>query len=114
MRPGRTSILSRSEPVSSSELLVILPCATPAILALIVAHTASKKIIGLAEREGFEAPIRFPVYTLSKRAPSATRPSLLRTGVFSDFMELTRRPQPGTLSSRSAFGPYGLSRQEDR
>src|SRR5262249_40674121 len=30
----------------------------------------------MAEREGFEPPIRFPVYTLSKRAPSATRPSL--------------------------------------
>ncbi len=25
--------------------------------------------IGLAEREGFEPSIRFPVYTLSKRAP---------------------------------------------
>jgi hypothetical protein len=32
----------------------------------------------VAEREGFEPPIRFPVYTLSKRAPSATRPSLRR------------------------------------
>src|SRR5215471_11981252 len=31
----------------------------------------------MAEREGFEPSIRFPVYTLSKRAPSATRPSLL-------------------------------------
>ena len=31
---------------------------------------------GLAEREGFEPSIRFPVYTLSKRAPSATRPPL--------------------------------------
>src|SRR5688572_8479058 len=30
----------------------------------------------LAEREGFEPSIRFPVYTLSKRAPSATRPPL--------------------------------------
>src|SRR6266480_3776047 len=110
MQPGRTSILSRSEPVSSSELLVILPCATPAILALIVAHTASKcnKIKGLAEREGFEPPIRFPVYTLSKRAPSATRPSLLSISFLSDFMELTRRPQPGTAFRRPAFGPFGL------
>ena len=33
---------------------------------------------GLAEREGFEPSIRFPVYTLSKRAPSATRPPLRR------------------------------------
>ena len=30
----------------------------------------------LAEGVGFEPTIRFPVYTLSKRAPSATRPSL--------------------------------------
>src|ERR1700752_3475949 len=28
----------------------------------------------LAEGVGFEPTIRFPVYTLSKRAPSATRP----------------------------------------
>ena len=32
--------------------------------------------IGMAERQGFEPWIQFPVYTLSKRAPSATRPSL--------------------------------------
>ncbi len=32
----------------------------------------------LAEREGFEPSIEFPLYTLSKRAPSATRPSLLQ------------------------------------
>ena len=31
----------------------------------------------MAEREGFEPSIRFPVYTLSKRAPSTTRPPLL-------------------------------------
>src|SRR5512135_3774668 len=30
----------------------------------------------LAEREGFEPPIRFPVYTLSRRAVSTTHPSL--------------------------------------
>src|SRR5215469_8255278 len=33
----------------------------------------------LAEGVGFEPTIRFPVYTLSKRAPSATRPSLRAT-----------------------------------
>src|SRR5215475_7283621 len=32
----------------------------------------------MAEGVGFEPTIRFPVYTLSKRAPSATRPSLQR------------------------------------
>ena len=30
----------------------------------------------MAEREGFEPSIRFPVYTLSKRAPSAARPPI--------------------------------------
>jgi hypothetical protein len=30
----------------------------------------------LAEREGFEPSIEFPLYTLSRRAPSTTRPSL--------------------------------------
>ena len=30
----------------------------------------------VAEREGFEPSKQFPVYTLSKRAPSATRPPL--------------------------------------
>ena len=31
----------------------------------------------LAERGGFEPPIEFPLYTISNRAPSTTRPSLL-------------------------------------
>src|SRR5512134_1701287 len=31
---------------------------------------------GLAEREGFEPSRRFPAYTLSRRAPSTTRPPL--------------------------------------
>ena len=30
----------------------------------------------MAEREGFEPSIEFPLYTLSKRAPSTARPSL--------------------------------------
>src|SRR6516165_7666394 len=34
----------------------------------------------MAEGVGFEPTIRLPVYTLSKRAPSATRPSLLGRG----------------------------------
>ncbi len=33
----------------------------------------------MAEREGFEPSVEFPLHTLSKRAPSTTRPSL-RTG----------------------------------
>src|SRR5262249_5394215 len=35
----------------------------------------------LAEGVGFEPTIRFPVYTLSKRAPSAARPSLRSSGI---------------------------------
>ena len=31
----------------------------------------------LAEREGFEPSVEFPLHTLSKRAPSTTRTSLL-------------------------------------
>ena len=31
----------------------------------------------MAERKGFEPLKQFPVYTLSKRAPSTTRPPLL-------------------------------------
>ena len=34
----------------------------------------------VAERQGFEPWIEFPLYTLSKRAPSATRPSLRGVG----------------------------------
>ena len=33
-------------------------------------------IASVAEGGGFEPPLRFPVNTLSKRAPSATRPPL--------------------------------------
>src|SRR5208337_2819625 len=35
----------------------------------------------LAERVGFEPTLEFPLNTLSKRAPSTTRPSLLRSEV---------------------------------
>ena len=35
-----------------------------------------KQLIFMAERLGFEPRLEFPLNTLSKRAPSATRPSL--------------------------------------
>ena len=35
-----------------------------------------KKFGGMAERQGFEPWRRFPAYTLSRRAPSTTRPPL--------------------------------------
>jgi hypothetical protein len=38
----------------------------------------SLKAKELAERVGFEPTLEFPLNTLSKRAPSATRPSLRR------------------------------------
>jgi hypothetical protein len=38
--------------------------------------SAAREQLVLAEREGFEPPIPVKVYTLSRRAPSATRPSL--------------------------------------
>ena len=40
---------------------------------------ASRAERGLAERVGFEPTVEFPLHTLSKRAPSATRPSLPST-----------------------------------
>ena len=46
---------------------------------------------GLAEGEGFEPPIRLPVYTLSRRAPSTTRPSLrcVCIGVVRNIFQVT-------------------------
>jgi hypothetical protein len=39
----------------------------------------------MAEREGFEPSIEFPLYTLSRRAPSTTRPSLQELGLQYQF-----------------------------
>ena len=44
----------------------------------------------MAEREGFEPSIEFPLYTLSKRAPSTTRPSLRLTGSHQNNMRAAR------------------------
>ena len=46
----------------------------------------------MAERQGFEPWIPFRVYTLSKRAPSATRPSLRREKHLAETPEPQRRP----------------------
>ena len=51
--------------------------------------SGSDKIV-LAEGVGFEPTIRLPVYTLSKRAPSATRPSLRVAGSRREYR--CRRP----------------------
>ena len=42
----------------------------------------------MAEREGFEPSKQFPVYTLSKRAPSATRPPLLNKNEIKKYLIL--------------------------
>ena len=50
---------------------------------------------GLAEREGFEPSRRFPAYTLSRRAPSTTRPPLrisVRRASTRPCRPLSRRP----------------------
>jgi DNA-binding beta-propeller fold protein YncE len=44
----------------------------------------------MAEREGFEPSIEFPLYTLSKRAPSTTRPSLRLAGSHQNNMRAAR------------------------
>ncbi len=46
-------------------------------------------LLNMAEREGFEPSKQFPVYTLSKRAPSATRPPLPQESedVFKTFIK---------------------------
>src|SRR4051812_9480031 len=46
----------------------------------------------LAEREGFEPSVEFPLHTLSKRAPSTTRTSLRLSGIRSLAEVLDRRP----------------------
>jgi molybdopterin-guanine dinucleotide biosynthesis protein A len=57
----------------------------------------------LAEGVGFEPTIRFPVYTLSKRAPSATRPPL-RSG---EARNIARRFCQTTRSGVAVIDPSG-------
>src|SRR5262252_3313366 len=68
----------------------------------------------LAEGVGFEPTLRFPVNTLSKRAPSATRPSLrirCHRGAgmgFPDDAHTYRRAPNAAAASSVAPPPYGL------
>jgi hypothetical protein len=55
----------------------------------------------MAEREGFEPSIEFPLYTLSKRAPSTTRPSLRFGG-----RGLNQRNMPRGLRARRPSTHY--------
>ena len=52
-------------------------------LWLLANRSEGQRTTPLAEGVGFEPTIRLPVYTLSKRAPSATRPSLRGTDMLS-------------------------------
>ena len=60
----------------------------------------------MAEREGFEPPIRFPVYTLSRRAVSTTHPSLrVRAGCHRNTEVLPRRLRSGSGFRQAAQTP---------
>ena len=57
-------------------------------------------VFGMAEREGFEPSIEFPLYTLSKRAPSTTRPSLR-------FVNFARNAKVQDIRLRRAYPADG-------
>src|SRR6185369_6612456 len=59
--------------------------------------------VGMAERQGFEPWLEFPLNTLSKRAPSATRPSL-RASCFPSLTQVAQRfvPHAGRIVSLRA------------
>ena len=66
----------------------------------------------MAERVGFEPTLEFPLNTLSKRAPSTTRPSLLRLFYLFEFNipgqgDALPLPRHGTRAERArARQPY--------
>ena len=53
---------------------------------------------GMAERKGFEPLVRFPVHTLSKRAPSTTRTSLRSSGLISLTLALAHHLECGLFA----------------
>src|SRR5690242_17446581 len=75
-------------------------------------ETRSAKLLDnsiLAERVGFEPTLEFPLNTLSKRAPSTTRPSLLKNRL---SLTLASNPKCGAAFYliRSTF-PYLLDKK---
>ena len=70
----------------------------------------------MAEREGFEPSIRLTVYTLSRRAPSATRTPLqinLYIVLFNAFQCVVQRStQRARYSVHPALRPSGSSDNE--
>src|SRR5476651_2468009 len=67
----------------------------------------------LAEREGFEPSVGFPLHTLSKRAPSTTRTSLRASGINS-LQRVLGGVQPGArrLPKSSSRRPRSVRRDE--
>jgi hypothetical protein len=66
---------------------------------------------GVAEREGFEPSVEFPLHTLSKRAPSTTRTSLrvfrisrLRASGWARKPELCQKLCQTSQSSKITYG----------
>ena len=53
----------------------------------------------MAERVGFEPTLEFPLNTLSKRAPSATRPSLRRRLGLESLYRLLEMKTDGAMAS---------------
>jgi hypothetical protein len=62
----------------------------------------------LAEREGFEPSVEFPLHTLSKRAPSTTRTSLRSSGINS----LAEGGEPCKNPSRDCDAMFVENRQD--
>src|SRR3954449_2738035 len=64
----------------------------------------------MAEREGFEPPVEFPLHTLSRRAPSTTRPSLRALQIVC-YTQTALREQHRTsiLSNRELYVLQALS-----
>ena len=64
----------------------------------------------LAEREGFEPSRRFPAYTLSRRAPSTTRPPLLASlldGAVTDWQGGAYPCEAAQVHGGAGQGPRG-------
>src|ERR1700736_2940692 len=73
--------------------------------------TGRRRTVDMAEGAGFEPAIRFPAYTLSRRAPSTTRPPLrgphsrVRLAVLSS--RRCRYPRKGRTIVRRATSASG-------
>src|SRR5690606_27946512 len=59
--------------------LTLYPTELRALEAADSSESRWRVAVDLAERVGFEPTVPFPVHALSRRVPSATRPSLRRT-----------------------------------